>query len=244
VTSAQQQFGLRLRRERESRGVSLDAIAASTKIGKALFVGLERGDLSRWPSGVYCRAHVCGYAAAIGLSPADVLAEFNDVYPDRCGHEGGSTPHAPVAECSDSLRLTFARSAAPTAQALTRRACVAAAEALVLAGASAALSSVAGLDVWRIASVAAFLYYPLAIASLGETAGFRLLTIATAAMRSPKMPRHAEDLQLAAFVDEPVTALPQSGGMRLHAANPVPSPMILDRENASEAGTPHEYMLH
>jgi hypothetical protein len=244
VTSAQQQFGLRLRRERESRGITLDAIASSTKIGKALFIGLERGDLSRWPSGVYCRAHVCGYATAVGLPPGDVLADFNEVYPDRCSQDGTAPHHAGAAECSDSLRLTLAHGAEPTAQTRTKRACVAAVEALVLAGASYALSSIAALDAWLVASVAAFVYYPLTIASLGETAGFRLLTNATVAMRRPKTPRHVDELPLAAFVEQPVPALPQSGSMRLHAASSLPGPMMLDRENTSEAGASHEYLLH
>jgi hypothetical protein len=242
VTSAQQQFGSRLRRERESRGISLDAIAASTKIGKALFIGLERGDLSRWPSGVYCRAHVCGYAGAIGLSPPDVLAEFNEVYPDRCSDGAATTTHV-TSECSDSLRLTFARHAQPTTQTLTRRASLAAAEALVLFGLATVLARIAGLEVSAVAAVAAFLYYPLTIASLGETAGLRLLTAAIAAVRGHKTRRPVERAPLPAIVDPPVPALSQSGGMRLQAASPLPGAMVLD-EGAENGGAPPEYLLH
>jgi len=44
-------FGARLRHERERRHIDLTTIAANTKVKIALFEGLERDDVSRWPSG-------------------------------------------------------------------------------------------------------------------------------------------------------------------------------------------------
>ena len=60
-----QNFGSRLRAERERRGISLDAIADKTKIKKSFLESLERGDFSKWPAGtVFRRAYVRDYAAA------------------------------------------------------------------------------------------------------------------------------------------------------------------------------------
>ena len=78
-------FGARLRDAREQRRITLDAIAHSTKINKALFEGLERNDLSRWPSGIFRRAFIRAYAEAIGLDAEPILAEFVARFPDAAG---------------------------------------------------------------------------------------------------------------------------------------------------------------
>ena len=75
-------FGSRLRYERERRQIALRSIAESTKIGIALLDGLERDDVSRWPSGIFRKSFVRSYAAAIGLDPEPVVREFVERYPD------------------------------------------------------------------------------------------------------------------------------------------------------------------
>ena len=60
-------FGHWLRRERERRGITIDAIANRTKIGSGLLQALERGDVSRWPGGIYRRSFVKSYADVVGL---------------------------------------------------------------------------------------------------------------------------------------------------------------------------------
>ena len=60
-------FGERLRRSRDRLGISLQAIADETKIGRRLFSDLERGDCSRWPAGIYARAYMRSYARMIAL---------------------------------------------------------------------------------------------------------------------------------------------------------------------------------
>ncbi len=71
---------VRLRRERERRQIALSSISANTKISVSLFQALERGDVSRWPSGIYRRSFVRAYAQAIGLtrmpSRASLLKSF------------------------------------------------------------------------------------------------------------------------------------------------------------------------
>jgi transcriptional regulator with XRE-family HTH domain len=74
-------FGPNLRRIRVQRGISLERIAASTKVGIDLLAGLERNDLSRWPSGIYARSYVRAYAMEIGVDPDVTVDEFCRNFP-------------------------------------------------------------------------------------------------------------------------------------------------------------------
>ena len=49
MNTASLSFGRRLRLSRERLGISLEAIAASTKINRSLLADLERDDVSKWP---------------------------------------------------------------------------------------------------------------------------------------------------------------------------------------------------
>jgi len=75
-------FGARLRAHREERRLTLQAIAAQTKIKQSLWIGLERNDFSKWPTGIFARAFVRDYARAIGLEPETVVREFLERHPD------------------------------------------------------------------------------------------------------------------------------------------------------------------
>jgi transcriptional regulator with XRE-family HTH domain len=75
-------LGGRLRYERERRQIALKSIAESTKIGAALLDGLERDDVSRWPSGIFRKSFVKAYAEAIGLDPDPIVREFVERFPD------------------------------------------------------------------------------------------------------------------------------------------------------------------
>ena len=79
--SAHAAFGPNLRRVRIQRGVSLERISADTNVGIALWAGLERNDLSRWPTGIYARAYVRAYAQAIGVDPESTVDEFCRTFP-------------------------------------------------------------------------------------------------------------------------------------------------------------------
>ena len=125
-----QTFGLRLRRERERRRISLAELAAATNVGADVWEGLERNDLSRWPSGIFARAFIRDYARIVGLDAEELVDEFCRLYPqgDRrasrliraqaklIGHEpiGIDDPHwlpvaqdrrAPAPATSDYLKL-------------------------------------------------------------------------------------------------------------------------------------------
>ena len=84
----QETFVTRLRRHRERNRISLEEIAAETRVKKELFEALEANDLSAWPRGLYARAWVRTYACAVGLDPIDTVDEFCRIFPngDRRGH--------------------------------------------------------------------------------------------------------------------------------------------------------------
>jgi len=75
-------FGDRLRQRREQQQITLTSIAEQTKINPSLLEGLERDDVSHWPSGIFRRAFVRAYAHAIGLDPNVVVREFLEIHPD------------------------------------------------------------------------------------------------------------------------------------------------------------------
>jgi transcriptional regulator with XRE-family HTH domain len=91
-------FGARLRRERERRGIALASIADRTKIAPTLLASLERGDVSRWPGGIYRRSFIRAYAEAVGLDPDEIAREFFEIFP------GPVDPAAANAIASDSAQ--------------------------------------------------------------------------------------------------------------------------------------------
>ena len=84
----QETFVTRLRRHRERNRISLEEIAADTRVKKEMFEAFEANDLSMWPRGLYARAWVRTYACAVGLDPIDTVDEFCRLFPhgDRRGH--------------------------------------------------------------------------------------------------------------------------------------------------------------
>lgn len=75
-------FGVRLRQRRERQEIPLATIAEQTKIKLSLLEGLERDDVSHWPTGIFRRAFIRAYAHAIGLEPDVVVREFLERHPD------------------------------------------------------------------------------------------------------------------------------------------------------------------
>ena len=57
-----------LARERQQRGLSLEVVAAATRIRVGHLAAIERGDLEALPGPVYARGYVRGYAAYLGIS--------------------------------------------------------------------------------------------------------------------------------------------------------------------------------
>jgi cytoskeletal protein RodZ len=103
-------FGARMRYERERRQIALKSIAEGTKIGLGLLEGLERDDVSRWPSGIFRKSFVRAYAEAIGINPEPVVREFVELHPDPLEVEIAPKPDtAGKSSSSDplSIKLTI-----------------------------------------------------------------------------------------------------------------------------------------
>src|ERR1700746_3017458 len=74
-------FGDRLKREREQRGITLDDISLSTKIGTRLLRALEEDKFEQLPGGIFNKGFVRAYARHLGIDEeqaiSDYLAELN-----------------------------------------------------------------------------------------------------------------------------------------------------------------------
>jgi cytoskeletal protein RodZ len=82
VDAIKPDFGGKMKRAREERGVSLRQIADETKISVAFLEALERNDISRLPGGIFSRAFVRSYAIEIGVDPEQAVRDFIVQFPD------------------------------------------------------------------------------------------------------------------------------------------------------------------
>jgi cytoskeletal protein RodZ len=80
--------GERLRLARERAGLSIEDIAARTKIQISLLQAIERDDFAHVPGGLFVRGFLRAYAREVGLEPEAVVADYLDQY----------EPEAPEAE--------------------------------------------------------------------------------------------------------------------------------------------------
>lgn len=185
------QFGLRLRREREKRGISLDALASATKVSADLWTGLERDDLSRWPAGIFARAFVRDYAKTIGLDADAVVDEFCRHYEiaDRrtsrivkaqaelIGHDLHAVPADPLPAGRERRReRRAAASEAPVFRThYAPRLLSAGIDLLSVTAIAAGISAVAPIGFWRAAGPVAVLYYTAGIIAAGVSPGSRII---------------------------------------------------------------------
>ncbi len=185
-------FGPRLRSERERRGISLETIAAVTNVGREMWEGLERNDLSRWPAGIFARAFVRDYARAIGLDAEEVVNDFCRIFPlgDRraartiaaqaelLGHQ--ISPDQSMVPLTGDRR---APAATPPETIGARR--IRLAPRFVAAGldTAGALLGALGVSVlfstgfWTTAGAVGLAYYGLSTLALGRTPGARAVEI-------------------------------------------------------------------
>ena len=70
------QFGQELRREREGRGVTIDAVCAVTKVSYRHVEALEEGRYAELPGGVFRKGIVRSYISAVGLEEEPWLRRF------------------------------------------------------------------------------------------------------------------------------------------------------------------------
>jgi transcriptional regulator with XRE-family HTH domain len=160
------EFGSRLRGERERKHISIDAIAAATKIKGSVFEQLERGDTSWWPPGIFRRSHLRAYAEAIGLDPDATLREFLEVFPDPTAPPDPGLPCTPPS--STELRLHLGGGAIPAER--WRALCF---DGAVLVGAGIGAFLLIGA-LWAPLAIAMCLYYIAGTIFTGATPGMSL----------------------------------------------------------------------
>lgn len=103
-------FGPRLKRAREARGVTLRDIAARTKIAASALEALERNNISRLPGGIFGRAFVRAYAEEVGLDPEETIREFLQAFPHDTVTVG-----SPYVASEDHAAVQSSRRSAETA---------------------------------------------------------------------------------------------------------------------------------
>ena len=99
VEHSKADFGMKMKRAREDRGVSLRQIADATKLSVSALEALERNDISRLPGGIFSRAFVRSYAMEVGLDPEQTVREFLVQFPHDSVNLG--SPHVPPEDYSD-----------------------------------------------------------------------------------------------------------------------------------------------
>lgn len=69
-------FGDRLRKEREQKGITLDDIALTTKIGTRLLRALEEERFDQLPGGIFNKGFVRAYARHVGIDEDQAIADY------------------------------------------------------------------------------------------------------------------------------------------------------------------------
>ena len=75
-------IGRTLAEAREKAGLSVDEVAASTRIRRTLVSNIEADDFSACGGDFYARGHLRTIAATVGIDPAPLLAEFDATRPE------------------------------------------------------------------------------------------------------------------------------------------------------------------
>jgi len=183
--SEREAFGPNLRRLRVKRGISLETIAAATKVHTDLWAGLERNDFSRWPAGIYARAYVRAYALEVGIDPDTTVDEFCRMFPngDRrvmrvvreqaalVGHDLRWKDDL-VGSVTDEKRST-APAAAPDLPAIastpTGRIVAAMLDVTVAVGVSASIATLVPVKWSASLAVGVLAYHAVSLVALGST---------------------------------------------------------------------------
>jgi cytoskeletal protein RodZ len=77
---------------RQGKGISLESIAASTKLSVRQLDAIEAGDFKRLPGGIYTTNYIRQYAKAIGFDEMDLLAYYNEACNPAADQDLGSQP--------------------------------------------------------------------------------------------------------------------------------------------------------
>jgi cytoskeletal protein RodZ len=69
-------FGEKLRKQREERGIALDAISKTTKISTRMLRALEDEHFDQLPGGVFNKGFVRAYARQVGLDAEEAISDY------------------------------------------------------------------------------------------------------------------------------------------------------------------------
>lgn len=69
-------FGEKLRKQREQRGITLEAISSTTKISTRMLRALEEEKFEQLPGGVFNKGFVRAYARQVGLDEEEAIADY------------------------------------------------------------------------------------------------------------------------------------------------------------------------
>ena len=97
------ELGRKLRAARESQGLTIEDIAARTKIGASTLRALEAGHLQDLPGDFYTRTFLRTYARELHLSPDEIVSEFDTLrQPSQPVAEAPSAPRRHAAAMADA----------------------------------------------------------------------------------------------------------------------------------------------
>jgi cytoskeleton protein RodZ len=69
-------FGVRLKELREQRGITLEEISSTTKIGTRMLVALEQDHFDQLPGGVFNKGFIRAYARCVGMDEEQAIADY------------------------------------------------------------------------------------------------------------------------------------------------------------------------
>jgi cytoskeletal protein RodZ len=69
-------FGEKLRRQREQRGITLEAISSTTKISTRMLRALEEEHFDQLPGGVFNKGFIRAYARQVGLDEEEAITDY------------------------------------------------------------------------------------------------------------------------------------------------------------------------
>jgi cytoskeletal protein RodZ len=69
-------FGFRLKQEREQRGITLEEISSTTKIGTRMLVALEQDHFDQLPGGIFNKGFIRAYARCLCLDKEQAIVDY------------------------------------------------------------------------------------------------------------------------------------------------------------------------
>jgi len=106
-------FGDKLRKQREQRGIALDAISNTTKISTRMLRAIEDEHFDQLPGGVFNKGFVRAYARQVGLDEEEVVTDYLTALRESQIHSQAILPNfrAPAAKSAAQGTTTLHRNA-------------------------------------------------------------------------------------------------------------------------------------